>query len=210
MSQFKGLWFTHYRTMHYWQTLWKLLFYSSIWNIDLDCFKTKGFEQLENLFFTNNLKWHNPYLCCWQLKNVCFSKIYLANIFCQANSKDFEDSGWFCRYAKVDELVARQLWEEAHRDSNLFHGYGNRLKKLHFVSGLVLPIWPQIEQCLGSQIRHADRRLNVMRLETTGTNSKTTFTFIHCKYWKDITCWADTIPSYWLNDWCLNPVSNFL
>ena len=74
----------------------------------------------------------------------------------------------YCRYAPVDELLARQLWEEAYSESNLFHGFGNRLKKLHLVSGMVLPIWPEIESVLSSQIRQADRRLNVMRLETTG------------------------------------------
>ena len=68
----------------------------------------------------------------------------------------------------MDELVARQLWEEAYSESNLFHGQGNRLKKLHVICGMVLPIWPQIENCLNKQIRQIDRRLNVTRLETTG------------------------------------------
>ena len=73
-----------------------------------------------------------------------------------------------CRYQQVNASVAKQMWVEAHTSSNRQHGNGNRLRELHLLSGLVLPIWPQIESCLSQQLKASQRRFNVMRLETTG------------------------------------------
>lgn len=75
---------------------------------------------------------------------------------------------WLCRYQNVASLVARQLWEEAHLESERQQGVGSRLRELQLLSGLVLPIWPEVEMCLSQEVRASQRRLNVMRLETTG------------------------------------------
>ena len=76
------------------------------------------------------------------------------------------------RYRPVNDLVARQLWEESHRESNRRHGTGARLRELHLISGLVLPIWPEIEKCLQRQLKPSERRLNVIRLETSGAPAR--------------------------------------
>ena len=57
----------------------------------------------------------------------------------------------------MNDLVARQLWEESHRESNRRHGTGARLRELHLISGLVLPIWPEIEKCLQRQLKPSER-----------------------------------------------------
>lgn len=72
------------------------------------------------------------------------------------------------RYQPVNNLVGRQMWEETYSESRRQHGTGNRLRELHLIGGLVLPIWPEIEKCLQQQTKASLRRLNVVRLETTG------------------------------------------
>lgn len=79
------------------------------------------------------------------------------------------------RYQQVNASLAKQMWVEAHASSNRQHGTGNRLRELHLLTGLVLPIWPQIESCLSQQLKPSQRRLNVMRLETTGWQNSFNF-----------------------------------
>ena len=63
--------------------------------------------------------------------------------------------------------MAEQMWQEAYSESGKY-GFGHRLRELHLLSGLVLPIWPELERILKQQSRVVERRLNVVRLETTG------------------------------------------
>lgn len=63
--------------------------------------------------------------------------------------------------------MAHQMWQEAFSEGNKF-GFGHRLRELHLLSGLVLPIWPELEKILEQQSRAHERRLNVVRIETTG------------------------------------------
>ena len=43
-----------------------------------------------------------------------------------------------------------------------------RVRELVLVGGLVLPIWSMVERALVRQQRPADRRMTVLRLQTTG------------------------------------------
>lgn len=45
---------------------------------------------------------------------------------------------------------------------------GWRVRELVLIGGLVLPIWGMVEQALVKQHRPTDRRMHVLRLQTTG------------------------------------------
>lgn len=47
-------------------------------------------------------------------------------------------------------------------------GAGARIQTLYLISGLVLPVWQEVKRVLAAQSRPVDRRLHVIRLETTG------------------------------------------
>jgi len=47
-------------------------------------------------------------------------------------------------------------------------GTGARIQTLYLISGLVLPVWQEVKRVLAAQSRPVDRRLHVIRLETTG------------------------------------------
>ena len=48
---------------------------------------------------------------------------------------------------------------------------GARIQTLYLVSGLVLPVWQEVKRVLAAQQRPVDRRLHVIRLETTGVRA---------------------------------------
>ena len=81
-----------------------------------------------------------------------------------------------CRYKKVNDEMAYQMWHELYSESNKF-GFGHRLRELQILSGLVLPIWPEVEKVLKQQSRVYERRLNVVRIETTGMLGRSSMTF---------------------------------
>ena len=67
----------------------------------------------------------------------------------------------------MTDAIAHQMWRDTYSESDKF-GFGHRLRELHILSGLVLPIWPEVEKVLKQQSRVYERRLNVVRIETTG------------------------------------------
>lgn len=71
------------------------------------------------------------------------------------------------RYKRANDAVAYQMWQDAYSEANKY-GFGHRLRELQILSGLVLPIWPEVEKVLKQQSKVYARRLNVVRIETTG------------------------------------------
>jgi hypothetical protein len=68
---------------------------------------------------------------------------------------------------------AERLWAEAFEAAALRRrGPGARVRSLLLVSGLVLPVWQEVKRVLAGQPRAADRRLHVIRLETTGARTR--------------------------------------
>lgn len=77
------------------------------------------------------------------------------------------------RYVKLDVAEAEPLWQQqfnaaGERQDNGFGGSGWRVREIVLVGGLVLPIWGMVERALVRQQRPADRRMTVLRLQTTG------------------------------------------
>lgn len=73
------------------------------------------------------------------------------------------------RYDRVDRARAGRVWAEAYEASAQKRtGAGARVRVLYLVSGLVLPVWQEVKRVLAAQPRPAERRLSVIRLETTG------------------------------------------
>lgn len=50
---------------------------------------------------------------------------------------------------------------------------------LYLISGLVLPVWQEVKRVLAAQPRPAERRLSVIRLETTGVPLAISCMFCH-------------------------------
>ena len=80
------------------------------------------------------------------------------------------------RYVKLDPADAEPLWQQqfdaaGERQHTGVGGVGSswRVREIVLVGGLVLPIWSMVERALVRQQRPADRRMTVLRLQTTGT-----------------------------------------
>lgn len=74
-----------------------------------------------------------------------------------------------CRYKRLDRAQAGKAWAEAYESAAQKRtGPGARIQTLYLVSGLVLPVWQEVKRVLAAQQRPIDRRLHVIRLETTG------------------------------------------
>lgn len=74
-----------------------------------------------------------------------------------------------CRYERVDRKRASRVWSDAFEAAaQKRSGLGVRVRTLFLVSGLVLPVWQEVKRVLAAQTRPIDRRLHVIRLETTG------------------------------------------
>ena len=56
--------------------------------------------------------------------------------------------------------------QKSEKGSNAKTGW--RVRELVLIGGLVLPIWGMVEQALVKQPRPTDRRMHVLRLQTTG------------------------------------------
>lgn len=92
------------------------------------------------------------------------------------------------RYRKANELLAHQMWQDTYSESNKY-GFGHRLRELHILSGLVLPIWPDLERVLKQQSRVYERRLNVVRLETTGSGFRSEARLKLALHWALVYSW---------------------
>ena len=80
-----------------------------------------------------------------------------------------------CRYVKLAAADAEAQWqrqyeaaaEKSEKGSSAKAGW--RVRELVLIGGLVLPIWGMVEQALVKQHRPTDRRMHVLRLQTTGS-----------------------------------------
>ena len=79
-----------------------------------------------------------------------------------------------CRYVKLAPAEAEALWQHQYQaaaqksEKGLGGKGGWRVRELVLIGGLVLPIWGLVEQALVKQQRPIDRRMHVLRLQTTG------------------------------------------
>lgn len=84
------------------------------------------------------------------------------------------DCAAVCRYVKLAPAEAEVLWQHqyeaaAQKSEKGVGGKGGwRVRELVLIGGLVLPIWGLVEQALVKQQRPTDRRMHVLRLQTTG------------------------------------------
>ncbi|KAK9819870.1 hypothetical protein WJX72_003467 [[Myrmecia] bisecta] len=80
------------------------------------------------------------------------------------------------RHVKLPEADARRLWalayEQAGRRADGSAKAGSRVRELLVIGGLVLPVWEVVEKALVKQQRVIDRKMQVMRLQTTGESSR--------------------------------------
>lgn len=77
---------------------------------------------------------------------------------------------------QIPEAEAKDLWDKAYDESGRTEGrvganfgLNMRQRRIALLAGLVLPVWQVVEGALSLQARTADRRLKVIRLQTTGT-----------------------------------------
>jgi hypothetical protein len=72
------------------------------------------------------------------------------------------------RYTKLPLGQAEKLWKQLYNRAGATQGPGARHRTHFIIGGLVLPMWTILEQVLSNQAKPADRKLNVIRLQTTG------------------------------------------
>ena len=71
--------------------------------------------------------------------------------------------------AEAEALWQHQYQAAAQKSEKGLGGKGGwRVRELVLIGGLVLPIWGLVEQALVKQQRPIDRRMHVLRLQTTG------------------------------------------
>lgn len=70
----------------------------------------------------------------------------------------------------MEAAAAQRLWEATYADAGRQHsgGAGARLRRISLLGGLVLPVWDAVQVALDQQMRPSDRKLSVLRLQTTG------------------------------------------
>lgn len=85
------------------------------------------------------------------------------------------------RYVRVHPSEAEVQWQHQYTasggkpDRGVGARGGWRVRELVLIGGLVLPIWGMVEHALVKQHRPADRRMHVLRLQTTGTHCNPPF-----------------------------------
>lgn len=79
---------------------------------------------------------------------------------------------WLCRYVQLSTSEARVQWELGYAEAPVLRkggvSAGGRWRRVHLLTGLVLPVWEAVQDTLADLERAADRRLKVLRLQTTG------------------------------------------
>lgn len=69
-------------------------------------------------------------------------------------------------------MEAQAQWEVNYAEEPVLRkggvSAGGRWRRLHLLTGLVLPVWEATSSALADLQRSADRRLKVLRLQTTG------------------------------------------
>jgi hypothetical protein len=94
---------------------------------------------------------------------------------------------------RVAAAEARQRWVEAYDAGGAAPGsgafrLGARKRHMLILTGLVLPVWEVVEAALARQSRAADRRLRVLRIQTTGASRC-------CEEHKGTAIWGGGVPA---------------
>jgi hypothetical protein len=77
------------------------------------------------------------------------------------------------RYQRLDGDTAQRLWAQAHEQAGRQRNTaGARIRRISLLGGLVLPVWDAVSEALQQQVRAVDRKLSVLRLQTTGVDSR--------------------------------------
>ena len=90
-----------------------------------------------------------------------------------------------CRYRKMAFQDACKLWQRQYDEGGKMtqpsgKGFaGGRLRELLIIGGLVLPVWQLVEKVLQNQDKPSDQKMNVLRLQTTGTACNRTRSGVH-------------------------------
>lgn len=111
-----------------------------------------------------------------------------------------------CRYVRLALPDAQAQWQQQYEAASQRSEKGSggkggwRVRELVLIGGLVLPIWGMVEQALVKQQRPTDRRMHVLRLQTTGWSSSSAgeANYAMCL----LTCNARLCTLHWL---CLIP-----
>ena len=73
---------------------------------------------------------------------------------------------------RLSATEAQPLWERAFEEAGAARketaAGGGRRRRVHLLTGLVLPVWEAVQSALGDLHRASDRRLKVLRIQTTG------------------------------------------
>lgn len=76
------------------------------------------------------------------------------------------------RYVQLSMIEARAQWELSYAEAPVLRkggvSAGGRWRRVHLLTGLVLPVWEAVQDTLADLERAGDRRLKVLRLQTTG------------------------------------------
>ncbi|GAU25309.1 hypothetical protein TSUD_274160 [Trifolium subterraneum] len=89
------------------------------------------------------------------------------------------------KYSKVSSLKEAKIgWEDDYEASSkqCMHGpyckfgkscsAGSRLQEVNVLGGAILPVWGNIQTVLSDQVRQMDKRLRIVRVETTSDNRR--------------------------------------
>lgn len=82
----------------------------------------------------------------------------------------------------MDAAAAQKQWEETYEGAGRRRGagaagVGARLRRIVLLGGLVLPVWDAVQAALEQQTRASDRKLSVLRLQTTGAHTESLHRF---------------------------------
>ena len=91
-----------------------------------------------------------------------------------------------CRYEKLSESDAEDLWGTAYTaagdtfDLGASFRPGQRFREVLLIGGLVLPVWNVVRTALSRMEKAAERRMQVLRIQTTGERKRKGLEY-HCK-----------------------------
>lgn len=74
----------------------------------------------------------------------------------------------------MDAEAAQRLWDDTYAEAGRKRDgatAGGRVRRITLLGGLVLPVWDAVQAALEQQTRASDRKLSVLRLQTTGASS---------------------------------------
>jgi hypothetical protein len=79
------------------------------------------------------------------------------------------------RYTPLAQAACRALWDKAHASAGAPRKDGRpgpRRRTVHILGGAVLRSWGALQRALVRHVKSAERRMRVLRIETTGEGSQ--------------------------------------